>query len=52
MDLAEENPDVVAKLSEEADKARQVLGDRGVTGTGERPAGRVENPVAQGLTKD
>ena len=52
VDLAEENPDVVAKLSEEADKARQVLGDRGVTGTGERPAGRVENPVAQGLTKD
>ena len=52
VDLAGEHPEVVKRLTGEAGKARRVLGDRGLTGTGQRPAGRVESPIAQRLTKD
>ncbi len=39
-----EHPDVVARLREMADKARRELGDVGLIGRGQRPAGRVEHP--------
>ncbi len=52
VNVAAAHPDVVRRLTGEAAKARHVLGDRGVAGTGRRPAGRVESPVPQRLPRD
>ena len=46
IDLASKRPGVVEQLLEIASKARSELGDRGVAGKGQRPAGRVESPRA------
>ena len=43
--LAKKHPDVVAKLTNFAKSARKDLGDSGKPGQGQRPRGKVENPV-------
>lgn len=45
-DVADEHPDVVARLESVADDARQSLGDArlGIAGTDARPLGRVDDP--------
>jgi len=45
LDVASENPELVAKISKIADSIRQVLGDRltGHKGSEVRPVGRIEN---------
>lgn len=43
--LAEENPDIVARLTALAELIRRDLGDRNAPGRGVRPIGQVENPV-------
>ncbi len=43
-DLASTRTDIVAELMETADRARSELGDRGRSGSGQRPPGRVEDP--------
>jgi arylsulfatase A-like enzyme len=42
-------PDIVARLSALADKAREDLGDSGREGRNQRPAGRVSNPTPRVL---
>lgn len=42
--VAKEHPDIVARLTRLADRAREELGDRGRAGRGQRPPGRVEHP--------
>ena len=44
--VAEQHPEVVAKLKELAETARTELGDGNSKGTGQREAGRVDKPVA------
>ena len=44
-DIATEHPDVVAALTAIAEDARTELGDGDRAGTGQRPAGRVAEPV-------
>jgi arylsulfatase A-like enzyme len=52
-DVAEEHnvvashPDVLQRLQELAEQAREVLGDEGRAGTDQRPAGWVETPTAR-----
>ncbi len=46
---AARHPLVVTRLSKLADRARAELGDVGRPGTGQRPAGRVENPTPRVL---
>ena len=41
--LADEHPEIVARLSAFAEEAREESGDLGREGAGQRPAGRVEN---------
>jgi len=41
-----EHPDIVAELSALADVARRDLGDLGMQGTGQRPAGWIDDPIA------
>jgi arylsulfatase A len=48
-EVSAQHPDVVARLMALADKAREDLGDLDREGSGQRPAGWVENPVAQVL---
>ena len=43
-DVAESHPEIVARLSQLADAARNDLGDRGRAGTGQRQPGKIENP--------
>ncbi len=43
--LAAQRPEVVARLRQYAERARQELGDGDRAGTGQRPAGRVEAPT-------
>lgn len=43
--VAAANPEVVRRLTKLAEKARNKLGDRGRGGTGQRPLGRVDEPV-------
>ena len=43
--VAEENPDIVARLTALAELIRRDLGDRNAPGRGVRPIGQVENPV-------
>ena len=50
--LAETNPEVVRRLLGAADRAREELGDVNRSGRGQRPAGRVENPVAQRMPNE
>ncbi|MGB7326535.1 MAG: sulfatase [Rubripirellula sp.] len=45
-DVADKHPEIVERLMNLADQARHDLGDRGVPGTGQRRAGRVNKPVA------
>lgn len=45
--LAEQHPEIVKELLNEAEKARQDLGDFGIKGNGVRVAAIVENPIAQ-----
>lgn len=45
-DFASKRPEVVEQLLEIATRARSELGDRGVTGNGQRAPGRVESPKA------
>ena len=45
--VAAEHPDVVARLLALAEKARKDLGDEGIEGTGQRPAGWVDNPTGR-----
>jgi arylsulfatase A-like enzyme len=45
--LAEHYPEVVAELTDEADKAQMELGDFGRSGAGVRPAAIVTDPVPQ-----
>jgi arylsulfatase A-like enzyme len=47
--VAAQNRDVVARLTALAEKAREDLGDLDREGSGQRPCGWVENPVAQVL---
>jgi len=49
VNLAEEEPEVVARLMALAEKAREELGDVGRPGKGQRPAGLVENPTPRVL---
>jgi arylsulfatase A-like enzyme len=46
LDVAAANPEVVARLARSADGYRAELGDArlGITGTGVRPSGRVDDP--------
>ena len=44
--VAEQHPEVVAKLKKLAETARTELGDGNSKGTGQREAGRVDKPVA------
>lgn len=46
-DVAAEFPEIVARLSKLAEKAREELGDRNREGRGQRTAGRVEAPRPQ-----
>ena len=46
-DVSAGHPDVVKRLLALAEDARRDLGDGARTGTGQRPAGRVKNPVPQ-----
>lgn len=48
-DVSAQHPDIVARLTALADKAREDLGDLGREGKGQRPAGRVDNPKPQTL---
>ena len=43
--VADEHPDVVERLTALAEQARVELGDTGRVGSGQRPAGKVENPT-------
>lgn len=43
-DLSSQHPDVVAQLMKHAERAREDLGDNEQEGSGQRPAGWVENP--------
>ncbi len=45
--VAAEHPDVVARLTALADQARKQLGDRGLAGMSQRPAGHVKHPQPQ-----
>ncbi len=45
------HPDVVARLTSLAERAREELGDLDRPGNGQRPAGWVENPTARVLAK-
>ncbi|MBX3177209.1 MAG: sulfatase [Candidatus Hydrogenedentes bacterium] len=47
--VAEDYPDIVARLTALAETARADLGDTGRPGAGQRPPGHVESPVAQRL---
>lgn len=49
--VAAEHPEIVSKLMKMAKKARGDLGDHGKRGAGQRPAGKVANPVAQVLKR-
>lgn len=44
--VAAEHPDIVAKLTEMAERARADIGDRGRQGAGQRPAGWIDEPMA------
>ncbi|HPA17064.1 MAG TPA: sulfatase [Verrucomicrobiae bacterium] len=48
-DVATGHPDVVRRLSQAADRAREELGDLDREGKGQRPAGRVESPTPRVL---
>ncbi len=50
VDLAEGQPEVVARLMALAEKAREELGDVGRPGKGQRPAGFVKKPTPRVLT--
>ena len=43
--VADRHPGIVARLSQLADEARRILGDRGVVGREQRPPGKVQNPT-------
>ena len=45
--MADQHLDVVAQIKTFAEIAREDLGDVGREGTGQRPVGRVENPIPQ-----
>ena len=45
--VASHHPDVIARLMKYAEQARAELGDVDRQGTGQRPAGFVQNPVPQ-----
>ena len=45
--IADQERDIVADLLSIAEEARKDLGDTGIKGEGQRPAGKVENPVPQ-----
>jgi arylsulfatase A-like enzyme len=47
--VAAEHPDIVARLKEIAEQARADLGDQGVRGQGQRPAGKVRKPTPRVL---
>lgn len=49
--LADKHADVVRKLTTLANAARRDLGDLNKTGSGQRPVGRVPNPVPRRLKK-
>jgi arylsulfatase A-like enzyme len=49
--VASQNPDVVARLTKLADRARTELGDDKKPGSGQRPAGMVAKPTARVLGK-
>ncbi len=49
--VAADHPDIVARLKQLAEVAREDLGDLGKRGAGQRPPGKVDNPVAQILKK-
>lgn len=48
-ELSAQQPEVMARLMTLAEQAREELGDVGHAGTGQRPAGWVENPTARVL---
>lgn len=50
-DLAEDHPEIVARLQQLAKKARADLGDHNRRGAGQRSPGKVSKPVAQVLKK-
>ena len=47
--VAEQHPEVVARLMKLANSARAELGDRGRTGSGMRSPGKIDQPVPQVL---
>ena len=47
--VAAEHPRVVKRLLKLAEVARRDLGDKGIKGSGQRAAGKVESPIAQRL---
>lgn len=50
--VADKHPDVVKRLSAYAVEARKDIGDWQIPGTGQRKAGRVDNPVHPATTTD
>jgi len=50
--LADEHPEIAARLSKLADVMRADLGDKGNPGPGIRPIGHVKNPLPVVLTKN
>ena len=48
-EVSAQHPEVVARLMALADKAREDLGDLDCEGSGQRPCGWVEDPVAQAM---
>lgn len=51
-DVAADHPDVVARLTALAERARRDLGDRDRPGQNVRPAGYIENPTPRVLTTE
>jgi hypothetical protein len=49
-EVSAEHPDVVARLTALADRAREDLGDLNRPGKNQRPAGHVDNPKPQVLS--
>ena len=49
--VADQHPEIVAKLTKLADVARADLGDQGIAGAGQRERGHFENPIPQVLKK-
>ena len=48
--VADQHPDIIASLTQLAERARKDLGDLDQPGAGARPVGQAENPIAQTMS--